>query len=199
MRRNAVRWSLATLFVASSGSGAEAASTHAERNVPVAQYRVSWVYRTHSLREMVRTADAIVVATFTRALPGRTALSSNGESFVGFELNEFQVDETIKVDRSLEATVTVERTSHHGAAGAPPIALNAPDGPYDPEVRYLLFLKRQPETDHFMVVNEQARYWIGPEQRVRPHARGSVDGAVSRALRGRRLATVRALVRTHIP
>jgi hypothetical protein len=159
---------------------------------------LSWVHQPASLAEMVRVADTIVVASFLGGIPGRTVVA-NGRLSVSFEVNQFQATEVLKGSAS-EEILSVERVSGHGPVGGETLPVIGPDGPYETGKTYLLFLKRQPGGDLHTIVNGEGRYWIGEEERVRPHgAKASeTQGRVSREIRGRPLARVRQLVRAAV-
>jgi len=160
---------------------------------------VTWVYQPGSLREMVRLADTVVVARFVGTDSGPTTFTSSEDVFTTRELNRFEVEHPLKgAERS--QVVTVSRISSYGLVGGEPFSVLGPDGPYELGYDYLLFLKRAPGLDVYSIVNDEARYSIGEDERVRPHGEraAATNGRVSRAVRGRRLPDVLRLVQAAI-
>ncbi|HEX2049317.1 MAG TPA: hypothetical protein VHJ34_01650 [Actinomycetota bacterium] len=145
----------------------------------------SWVDVYERPGAMVRDVDAIVVARFLGATPGRVATGSAGES-IPFELAKFAVERSLKGTSA--ATVTVERVG--GVAGGQQVVFESDGGSYTAGQRYVLFLKRQPGTGYYYLVNDQGRYTVTP----RGLAPAAHHGAVADRLRGASLAGLDALV-----
>lgn len=146
----------------------------------------AWRYPAVNLQQMVQEADVIAVVTATASHPGRVATSHQGESSHEFELVDFTVREVLK--GSVGATLTVERdadvqngrrvTSHDG-------------GPFARETDHLIFLKKQPGTPYFILMNDQGRYAVGRGGRLESVR----QGPVSAELRARQLPEAVGLVR----
>jgi len=145
----------------------------------------AWVFKTDDLGAMARYADAVIVGTLQARYPGRTAYSSTGEAALDFELNDFLVAEPpMKSDGLLGGIATVERLKGRSFDG----------GDFNIGARYLLFLKKQPDANIYIVVNDEGRFLVGPRSRLYSGALGQVAGA----LRGRSLNDARALIRTSL-
>lgn len=140
---------------------------------------------------MVRGVDAIVMARFVGTSPGRVAFSDNPEDAIPFELNHFVVEEGMKGARS-GAAITIERVG--GVANGESVILDADGGSYVAGEQYVLFLKKQPESDFYYVVNDQARFSVDRQQRLVPVS----DGAVAAALRGSSVGELGARVRSEM-
>lgn len=139
-----------------------------------------WVFTTDSVDEMARYADIVIVGKLVKRYPGRTAYSDGADHALEFELNDFLLSDEAVKGNGVGHTVTVERLSGTSV-----------DGPvYEIGERYLLFLKKQPESDFYIVVNDEARFHVGPTGRLGSHARGRVAAS----LRGRRLEEARSLL-----
>lgn len=134
-----------------------------------------WAYRTDNAAKMARDVDAVVVARFSGATLGRTATSSNGESTLQFELNEFVVEEAIKGTRPGDSLI-VERVSGESEKQ---VIFDHDGGPYGEGESYLLFLRRQPGSDVYYLVNDEGRYSITADDRLRPVGEGKVAARLS--------------------
>ena len=108
--------------------------------------------------EMVKGADAIVLAQAIDRQPGRIAYSSNGEDALPFEVVSFQVIDNIKGKKD-DAIISVER-----AGGVDPegnqVYIDADGGGFEVGNSYLLFLKRQEDGPYYYQVNDQGRYQV---------------------------------------
>lgn len=149
--------------------------------------QASWVYKTTDPVRMARDVDAIVLATWVGVSPGRVAYSSNGEDVLAFELNNFTVEDVIK-GNGVGGSVTIERVATD--QGGRMAIFDHDGGHFVPGTRYLLFLKKQPETSFFIQINDEGRYVIDG----RGQLRSSGSGTVANALRGRSFADVRAFL-----
>lgn len=150
-----------------------------------------FVFETDDLARLVEHAEVIVVARSLTSLPGRTAYSSNRESGIHFELAEFDIEQAIKGANRLRRIV-VERAHSH--VDFPDARMDLDGGPYESNSRYLLFLKKQPESTFFYLVNTDARYEIDPEQRLR----GIGEGQIARMLHAKALSEVTASLQSLI-
>lgn len=151
---------------------------------PIAGH-AAWVFKTDDLGAMVRYADAVLVGTLQGRHPGRTAYSSTGEVALDFELNDFLVTEPpIKSDAYVGGIATVERLRGRSFDG----------GDFQIGARYLLFLKKQPDTSIYIVVNDEARFLVGPRSRLDSAA----PGEVAATLRGKSLNDARSLIRASL-
>lgn len=156
---------------------------HQTHDVDARRFHTAWKDTYAAPGPMVRDVDAIVLARHVGTSPGRVAFSDNPEDAVPFELNHFVVEQGMKGVKS-GATITIERVG--GTVNGASVILDADGGPYAAGEQYVLFLKKQPESSFYYVVNDQARFGVDREQRLVPAS----DGAVADALRG---ATVRDL------
>lgn len=82
---------------------------------------------------------------------------------------------------------TIERVAGGGADGQR-VLFDSDGGAYVEGQRYLLFLKKQPDTEIFYLVNDEGRYAVDEHERLVPAAR---DGKVAQTLRNRALPAVR--------
>lgn len=147
----------------------------------------SWVYKTTDPVRMARDVDAIVLGTWVGLSPGRVAYSSTAEDALAFELNDFAVEEVIK-GAGVGGSVTVERVASDQLGRT--AVFNHDGGHFVPGTRYLLFLRKQPDTRFFIQVNDEGRYVIDGNNRLR----ASGSGKVADALTGRSLADVRTFL-----
>lgn len=102
-------FALAAVAVTSFGllAGAAFGVTSGQRR---SMSKAAWAYKTDDINKMVRDVDAIVVAQLTAVRQGRVASSSQGDSSLAFELNDFAILETLK---GLPTTaITIERVSN---------------------------------------------------------------------------------------
>jgi hypothetical protein len=203
------RWPIVIAVVLLSGSMPRLSGAHgphppraAARQSPVpTSYRpatVTWLFKTPELRQLVRHSDRIVVAEFEQARAGRTAAPPSGGTALEFELNDFLVHDSLKGGGD-GTVVTVERLLRlvppNDPVPAPPVAIDGEGGPFEHGVRYLLFLKRQPGSESYYVINDEARYEIRDEERLHLRAHG---GPIGKQLRGRPWSQARAIVRAHL-
>lgn len=157
---------------------------------PVRAFSAAWAYRTDDPKLMARDVDAVVVATLVRTSPGRVAYSSDPSDSVPFELNEFRVEQGWKQLKT-GALVTVERVG--GAVNGERVLFDSDGGPYVTGQRYLLFLKKQPGSEVFYLINDEGRYALDGIERLVPAAR---SGRVADKLRNEPLQKVRALLQS---
>jgi hypothetical protein len=160
-------------------------------NANAKRFHTAWKDTYAAPGPMVRGVDAVVMARFVGTSPGRVAFSDNPEDAVPFELNHFVVEQGMKGVRS-GAAITVERVG--GVANGESIVLDADGGPYVAGEQYVLFLNKQPESNFYYVVNDQARFSVDREQRLVPVS----DGAVATALRGSSVRELGARVRSEM-
>lgn len=181
---------VSTLALAASFSAAKAVGGGAaqeDRALATKRSHAAWAYKTTDPARMARDVDAIVVATWLGVSPGRVAYSASGEDSLAFELNDFSVEEVIK-GQGVGGSLTIERVASDqgGRIGI----FDHDGGHFVPHTRYLLFLKKQPESSFFIQINDEGRYVIDGRDRLR--TRGT--GRVADAFRGRTLANVRTFV-----
>lgn len=153
------------------------------------RFHTSWkdVYAEPSM--MIRDVDGLVAARHIGTSPGRVAFSDNPEDAVPFELNHFIVERGFK-GFSAGDTFTVERVG--GALHGETIVLDADGGAYVPGETYVLFVKRQPESDYFYLVNDEGRYSVDARERLVPVSAG---GGVSSQLAGMTVGSLAGEVR----
>ena len=140
---------------------------------------------------MMQSVDAIVVARHAGVSPGRVAFSSDPEDAVPFELNHFVVERGFK-GVNAGTNITIERVG--GVADGETVVLDADGGPYVPGELYVLFLKRQAESEYYYVVNDEGRFGLDREQRLLSVS----EGAVASALQGMSVRELGARVRSEL-
>lgn len=164
---------------------------HQTHDADAKRFHTAWKDTYAAPGPMVRDVDAVVVARHIGASPGRVAFSDNPEDAVPFELNHFVVEQGMKGVKS-GAAITIERVG--GSVNGESVILDADGGPYVAGGQYVLFLKKQPESSFYYVVNDQARFSVDREQRLVPAS----DGAVAGALRGSSVRELGARVRSEM-
>lgn len=158
---------------------------YAQAPLPPVAGHAAWVFKTDDVGAMARYADAVIVGTLQGRYQGRTAYSSTGEVALEFELNDFVVTEPpIKSDSYIGGVATVERLKGRSFDG----------GDFAISERYLLFLKKQPDANVYVVVNDEGRFVVGPRSRLNSAA----SGQVAATLRGRSLNDARSLIRASL-
>lgn len=153
----------------------------------------AWAYKTSDAKQMARDVDAIVVATWVGVSPGRVAYSSNSEDALAFELNDFNVEEVIKGRRLVGGSVMVERVATNQMGRL--VDFDYDGGAFLPDTRYLLFLKKQPDTAHFIQINDEGRYVIDGRDQLLASGKGSVADTVSRGSIGQLRSLVQQALR----
>jgi hypothetical protein len=141
------------------------------------RFNAAWKYRAVSVDQMARDVHAVAVARFKGARPGRVAYSSNHESSVSFELNQFVVERGIK-GVPTGTKLVLERASAL-QDGRAPVFPDHDGGPFEVGGRYLLFLNKQSDANVYYQVNDEARYGVGSDDRLRTSARGKVAATLS--------------------
>jgi hypothetical protein len=121
--------------------------------------RVMWKDIYESPQELVADVDAIVLARMERSRPGRSALGDEGRVRVYYKLNDFTVERAVKGDIRPGARITIEQTAEIDGRGRR-VGIDADGGDYSRGSRYLLFLKKQPDTSYYYVVSYQGRYEV---------------------------------------
>lgn len=144
-------WSL-TLVLAVFGFTAGSLVGHDE--VPIVRNSEAiWKEVFQAPSEMVRNADAIVLARVAKARPGRVAGSSKAGDALSFDRVELEVLRGFKRAAS-EDRVFVERVGGSAAR------LEFDGGPFEPGATYLLFLRKQKETQYYYQINHQGRFLV---------------------------------------
>lgn len=117
--------------------------------------RAHWAELFEQPRDLVRGVDAIVVAQWVGSAPGRVEYEDDG-SELPFTLNTFRVERALKGNLLQGQSFELEQTG-----GRVDEAVYSIDdgGPYN-RGRHLLFLKEQPDTGYFYLVNSQGRYGL---------------------------------------
>lgn len=116
-----------------------------------------WAETFETPRQMDDSVDAVVVARPVAVHPGRVAVSENGEDELPFELVELEILRPVKGVAARGETLLLERARFEHE-GAPTIVLDGDGGPFEIGERYLLFLKRQPDSMYYYQVNPQGRF-----------------------------------------
>jgi hypothetical protein len=115
-----------------------------------------WADHYVSLRDMVRDVDAIVFASVLGSRPGRVVSTSAGTAVLPFTLVDLRVERAIR--GQVTGLITLEQTGGHDGTRA--IYIDGDGGPYDRGEQVLLFLKRQPDTGYYYLVNPQGRFAV---------------------------------------
>ncbi len=115
-----------------------------------------WAKHYETLGQMVRDADAIVVARVMGTRPGRSMSTSQGAAVLPFTLVDLRVERAVR--GSVAALLTLEQTG--GFDGERTIYIDGDGGPYDRGEQVLLFLKKQPESGYYYLVNPQGRFAV---------------------------------------
>ena len=147
-----------TLIIALCGLSVSAAlgwRRHQQpRNEPVTS--AHWKEHFQGIGEMVKSADAVVLARADSVAPGRVAYSSNGEDSLAFEVVNFTVTRGMKGERT-GSTVSVERVS--STQGDTVAYFNFDGGNFEVGGTYLLVLKKQEDGGPFYYqINDQGRF-----------------------------------------
>jgi hypothetical protein len=119
--------------------------------------QATWADQYVTLREMASDVDAIVLATVQATQPGRQIITGSG-SVLPFTLVNLQVARSIRGNLGEGEVFTLEQTG--GDVGDRSFSIQGDGGPYTPGAQVLLFLKQQPETDYFYLVNPQGRFSV---------------------------------------
>ena len=118
--------------------------------------QAKWADHYVSLRQMVRDVDAIVLADVLGSRPGRVISTSAGTAVLPFTLVDLRVERAIRGHFS--GLITLEQTGGHDGTRA--MYIDGDGGPYVRGQQVLLFLKRQPDTGYFYLVNPQGRFSV---------------------------------------
>ena len=123
---------------------------HAKSAVPRSG-KAHWADHYNSLEQMMADVDAIVLARHVAGMPGR--VEDSPEDPLPFTNNRFLTIRAVK--GNVGSSFIVEQTGGDLAG----VEYSIDDGgPYAPGDHYLLFLKRQPDTGYFYLVNPQGRF-----------------------------------------
>ena len=124
---------------------------HAQVVAPVSA-KAHWAEHFNSLRQMRASADVIVLARHIAAQPGR--VEDAPADPLPFTNNWFETVQAIKGHPG--ASLVVEQTG--GALEGVEYSIDD-GGPYAAGGRYLLFLKKQPDTSYYYLINAQGRFY----------------------------------------
>lgn len=149
----------------------------------------AWRHAAVNLQQMVQDADVIAVVTATASYPGRLATSHKGESSHAFELVDLSVSEVVKGSAGGPLTVERDADVQNGRW-----VISHDGGPFGPGTDHLVFLKKQPNTPYFVLMNDQGRYAVGRGGRLE----SSRQGPVSAELQAMRLPEALGLVRRFV-
>ena len=152
--------------------------------------QASWANVYQRPAALARDVDAIVVARMTGATPGRIAVGDSAQDRVPFELAHFTVERALK--GSTGRTIAVERVG--GVIDGQRVVFESDGGPYVAGQRYVLFLKRQPGTGLYYLVNDQGRYSVGS----RGLAPVAESGRVADAFAGKSLSQFSSMVARYL-
>ncbi len=146
----------------------------------------SWANYYKRPAALARDVDAIVVARLTGTSPGRVAVGDSPQDKVPFELAHFKVERALK--GSTGPTVVVERVG--GVVEGQRVVFQSDGGPYVVGQRYALFLKKQPATGLYYLINDQGRYSLGSSG-LKPVAE---SGRVTEAFSGKTLSQFTSMI-----
>lgn len=150
-------WTL-TLVVALCGLSSAAAFGWRHHGRPAGEFRTaaSWKHHFKDSKELVKSADAVVLARADSVAPGRVAYSSDGQDSLAFEVVNFTVVDGLKGAKD-GSTVSVERVS--STQGDTVAYFNFDGGNFQVGGTYLLFLKQQEDGGPFYYqINDQGRF-----------------------------------------
>ena len=148
-----------------------------------------WAETFETPRQMRQAVDVVVVARPVAVHAGRVAVSENGEDELPFELVELEALRPVKGVAARGETLFLERARFE-RDGTSTAVLGGDGGPFEIGERYLLFLKRQPDSGYYYQVNPQGRFHL---------SRGRLETAVpedpvAAALAGKTLAEALTLL-----
>ena len=143
-----------TAALAGVGAAILAAPSVRQRMAEPPGMRAVWAETFQSLRQMVNAVDAIVLASVQRTRPGRVVPTGTGN--LPFTLVDLQVEQAIR--GQTRGLITLEQTG--GDIGDRSLFIDGDGGPYTRGQRVLLFLKRQPDTGYYYLVNPQGRFRV---------------------------------------
>ncbi|HEU4594820.1 MAG TPA: hypothetical protein VFS10_06600 [Pyrinomonadaceae bacterium] len=148
-----------TLIVALCGLSVSAAVGWSRHQQPAAggtKTAASWKHHFKDAKELVKSADAVVVARADSVAPGRVAYSADGQDSLSFEVVNFTVVDGLKGEKD-GSMVSVERVS--STQGGDVAYFNFDGGNYEVGGTYLLFLKQQEDGGPFYYqINDQGRF-----------------------------------------
>ena len=147
-----------TLVVGLFGLSVSAALGWRHHQQPVGEARTaaSWKHHFKDAKELIKSADAVVLARADSVAPGRVAYSADGEDSLAFEVVNFTVVDGLKGAKD-GSTVSVERVS--STQGGDVAYFNFDGGNFEVGGTYLLFLKQQEDGGPFYYqVNDQGRF-----------------------------------------
>jgi hypothetical protein len=182
-----------TLIVALCGLSVSAAVGWRRHHQPAdgARTAASWKHHFKDAKELVKSADAVVVARADSVAPGRVAYSADGEDSLAFEVVNFTVVEGLKGEKD-GSSVSVERVS--SSQGGDVAFFNFDGGNFEVGGTYLLFLKQQEDGGPFYYqINDQGRFHEegGQLRAVEP------DDPVAALFHGRSVKDAKALVKAN--
>ncbi|HEX8129092.1 MAG TPA: hypothetical protein VF527_08330 [Pyrinomonadaceae bacterium] len=149
---------LYTLIIALCGLSVSAAfgwRHHQQpRNEPYTA--ASWKHHFKDAKELVKSADAVVLARVESIAPGRTAYSTNGDDSLAFEVVNLTVVDGLKGEKD-GASIAIERVSSD--QGGTIAYFNFDGGSFETGGTYLLFLKQQEDGGpYYYQINDQGRF-----------------------------------------
>ena len=148
-----------TLIVALCGLSVSAAVGWRRHQQPAAdgtRTAASWKHHFKDAKELVKSADAVVVARADSVAPGRVAYSSDGQDSLAFEVVNFTVVDGLKGEKDGSA-ISVERVS--STQGGDVAYFNFDGGNYEVGGTSLLFLKQQEDGGpYYYQINDQGRF-----------------------------------------
>lgn len=144
----------------------------------------SYVSKPTTVPDMVRTADLVAVVTALQSSLGRAVVTEHQS--LQFEFVDFRIDELLKGEFT---AVTIERLAD--VQNGRPVILPIDGGSFAPGTRHLVFLRKQPDSPFYYLLNDEARFSLTSEQRLLSDGQGNV----ATRLRSLSLAAATNLIR----
>lgn len=169
----------AVTFLALGASFVTGTFIHHQLAADSPRSHMAWKDVYGSARSMTADVDVVVVGRMVGTSPGRVAHSDDPQDIVPFELSHFVAERVLKGPIANGSSVTVERVG--GTIAGDTIVMDGDGGPYKRDSRYVLFLKKQPGTGFYYLVNDEGRFDVRDGERL---TRIASDGNASAELDG---------------
>lgn len=157
-RRKFATLTLAIAALGLAGSAYIGWGMHKDGAAPSKFSHAAWKVKFNAPSDLPQGVDAVVLATAISAVPGRVAVSQNGEDSLPFEEVTFQIVRGMKGLRAGDSVI-VERAGGVDYEGHT-VLLDADGGPFQIGSTYLLFLNRQEDGPFYYQVNDQGRFKV---------------------------------------
>jgi hypothetical protein len=188
------RFTLVSVALAAVGFSSAAYVTWQVRD-PGVRSRAAWAFEAEGLGELVRHADAVVLARATETIPTRIAMSDLGDDALPYEATSFVVERSL-YGPAVGETLWVERAGGLDPIELVEVVIDADGGAFEAGSTYLLFLKQQTPDGFYYQINDQSRYVVHGD-RVLSFA-GTEEDPVVEGLHGQRLANVLRIIESHV-